>query len=251
MINCKKTILFFFALSYFSLFGQNGPAIIKDKDGYTNLRKGPGTNFKVIDTLFNEDFFYYQYVGKGNWAKVSGWKGKPLEGFIHTSRIQEIRNLKPLEQKEIILKVLNRQKVLAKRFRNAWKENKKLNSFRIQLENYTDAKYDPLLDLVPEYFCKTNDSEIILAQFENLSANEGSANELPPISIGKCFICKPTSVIKELSKIKNLEKRKLILNHIEFGLVNEFLVDENGNSEDPEYNKLKNLLDEERKKARP
>lgn len=82
------TLLTFCSLT---LFAQNGPSIINDSDGFTNVRLGSGTEFEVIDTLFNEDFFYFKLEENSDWAKVTVWKGRQIEGFIHKSRIQEVK----------------------------------------------------------------------------------------------------------------------------------------------------------------
>lgn len=234
-----------------SLLAQNGPAIIKDSDGFTNVRSGPGTDFDVIDTLFNEDFFYFKFHNNSDWAKVTAWKGRQIEGFIHKSKIQEVKNLDNNSLKEIILKVLDRQRVLADNFRAACKSKDSLaNRTTVkELENYSDTKYDPILQVIPEYFCSTNDIKIIDKFFATLWADQGSANEMPSFSIGDCFICNPDLVIERLGKVTDKEQKKLILNHIEWGLMNHFDVDEVGNSDDKEFNDLIERVNKERKKA--
>jgi hypothetical protein len=82
-------------------------------------------------------------------------------------------------------------------------------------------------------------------------ADKGSANEMPSYSIGKCFICNPDLVVEQLAKIKNTEQRKSTFDQIEWGLLNNFNVDENGKSDNREFTKLKARIDDERKKASP
>lgn len=249
----KYYILTFLTFCSLTLLAQNGPAIINDSDGFTNVRSGPGTEYEVIDTLFNEDFFYFKFDDNSDWAKVTAWKGRQIEGFIHKSRIQEVKNLENKSLKEIIIKVLDRQRTLADNFRAAWKTNDSLayrTSVR-ELEYYNDTKYDPILQVIPKYFCSINDIEIIDKFFATMWADQGSANEMPSFSIGDCFICNPDLVMKRLEKITDNEQKTLILNHIEWGLLNHFDVDEDGSSDNKEFNVLIERVNKERKKASP
>ncbi|PCJ64897.1 MAG: hypothetical protein COA58_11530 [Bacteroidetes bacterium] len=219
---------------------QNGPAIIKDLEGFTNVRSGPGTDFEVIDTLFKEDFFYFTFDEKTAWAHVTAWKGRQIEGFIHKSRIQELKSLDNKALKNIITTVLDRQRTLADNFRTAWKLKDSL-AYRItikELEHYNDTKYNPILEIIPHYFCSTDDTEIIDQFFATMWADKGSASEMPSFYIGDCFICKPDLIIEQLDKIRDKEQKNIILDHIEWGLMNHFEVDEDGNSNNKEYNKL-------------
>jgi hypothetical protein len=249
MAKLKLYILTLLIFCSLSLLAQNGPAIIKDSDGFTNVRSGPGTENEVIDTLFNEDFFYFTPVKSSDWVKVTAWKGRQIEGFIHKNRIQQVKNLDNNSLKEIIIKVLNRQRVLADNFRAEWeaKDSLAYQTTVRELENYSETKYDPILQVIPKYFCSTNDAEIIDKFFATMWSDRGSANEMPSFSIGDCFICNAELVIERLDKITDNEQKKLIIGHIEWGLMNQFNVDEEGNSEDKKYNKLIEKL----KKASP
>lgn len=249
MTTLKYYILTILTFCSLTLLAQNGPAIINDSDGFTNVRSGPETDNKVIDTLFNEDFFYFKLDENSDWAKVTAWKGRQIEGFIHKSRIQEVKNLDNHSLKEMILRVLERQRTLADSFRAAWKAKDSL-AYRTtvrELEHYSDTKYDPILQVIPEYFCSTSDIETIDKFFATMWADKGSANEMPSFSIGDCFICNPDLIIKQLNKITNKEQIKLIIGHIEWGLMNQFDVDEEGKSDDKKYNELIQKL----KKASP
>jgi uncharacterized protein YgiM (DUF1202 family) len=253
MTTLKLNILTFLTFCSLALSAQNGPAIINDSDGFTNVRSGPGIDFDVIDTLFSEDFFYFKLENNSDWAKVTAWKGRQIEGFIHKSRIQEVKNLGNKSLKEIIIKVLDRQRILADSFRAAWKAKDSL-AYRTnvrKLGHYSDTKYDPILQVIPKYFCSTNDIKIIDKFFATMWADQGSANEMPSFSIGDCFICNPDLVIERLDKVTDKEQKKLILDHIEWGLMNHFDIDDDGNSTDKEFNDLIEKVNKERKKASP
>jgi hypothetical protein len=251
MRNHILTILAFFCS--LTLLAENKLAIINDPDSFTYVRNGQGNNYKVVDTLFTEDVFYFQFIDNSEWAKVTAWKGRQVEGFIHKSRIQEVEKLDSKKQKELITKTLDRHRILADNFQRAWKSKDSLAYRKTvrELEFHSDTKYDPILDILPKYFCMTSDSKILQLFFATMWADHGSANEMPSFSIGDCFVCNPDSVIEQLTKIKNIEQKKSIFDHIEWGLLNHFYVDENGKSDTKEFNKLKTRLDNERKKANP
>lgn len=243
------TILtFLFSLT---LFAENKLAIINDPNGFTFVRSGQGKDFKVVDTLFAEDFFYFQFIGKSEWAKITAWKGRQIEGFVDKSRVQEVEKLDNKKQRDLITKILERHRILADNFQGAWKSKDSLayrTTVRL-LEFHSDTKYDPILTILPKYLCSTNDIEVLQLFFATMWADQGSANEMPSFSIGDCFICNPDLVIEQLTNIKNIEQKKYIFEHIEWGLLNHFDVDEYENSNNKEFNKLKARLDNERKKA--
>ena len=132
------------------------------------------------------------------------------------------------------------QRVNAENFITAYKAKDSLayrKSIR-EVESYGDIKYDPILQVIPEYFCSTNDVEIIDKFFATMWANRVSANEMSSFSIGDCFICNTELVIERLEKITDNKQKKLIIVHIKWGLMNKFNVYEEGNSEDKKYNEL-------------
>lgn len=236
------------SLCSLTLFAESKLAVINDPDGFTYVRSGQSKDFKVVDTLYTDDFFYFQLVDNSDWAKVTTWKGRQIEGFVHKSRIQEVEKLDNAKQKQLIMKVLDRQRILADNFRNAWKSKDDI-AYRTtvkELEHYNDTKYDPILTILPKYFCATNDIEVIQLFFATSWADKSSANEMPSFSIGDCFICKTDIVIEQLKRIKDIEQKKHILDQIEWGLLNHFSVDEDGKSDNKEFNKLKTRLDKTR-----
>jgi len=251
MRNYILTLLTFFCS--LTLFAENKLAIINEPDGFTYVRSGQGKDFIVVDTLITDDFFYFQLIDNSEWVKVTAWKGRQIEGFVHRSRVQEVEKLDSKKQRGLIAKTLERHRILADNFQNAWKSKDSL-AYRTtvrELEFFSDTKYDPILNILPKYFCSTKDIEVLQLFFATMWADKGSANEMPSFSIGSCFICNPDLVIEQLAKINNFEQKTFIFDHIEWGLFNNFEVDENGKSNNKEFNKLKARLDNERKKASP
>ena len=174
--------------------------------------------------------------------------GRRAGGFVHKSRIQEVRNLDNPALKELLGDVLNRQKAIADSFKIARKSNdsKAFRTIREKLEHHSMWKYNPALQVLPHYFCSTNDTEIIDMLFATVFANKGSANEMPSFSLVDCFICNPDLVLARIHRISNSLQKDLIIDQIEWGLKNHFEVGENGGSDDPEYNELMERLYEAR-----
>lgn len=73
------------------LFGGTSAqlAIIKDRDGFSNIREGAGTGFKIRDTLSNHKIiFCFEEEDKGGWLPVDYNKnGETHSGYIHRSRV--------------------------------------------------------------------------------------------------------------------------------------------------------------------
>jgi hypothetical protein len=63
---------------------HSGIAIIKDVDGYTNVRKGPSIDSKVVTVINEYDSFWFKII-PGNWWEVVSKNG--IKGYMHKSRI--------------------------------------------------------------------------------------------------------------------------------------------------------------------
>jgi len=242
-------ILTFFYIS--TAFADDKLARINDSDGFTNIRSGQGKDFPIVARIDTTDFIYCDPTTKNDWVKVIAMKwqnGKQIEGFIHKTRIQFIEKLDNKEQKKILVEILKKQKSLAEAYQKArkFKENTKT---RIEDEFYGDIKYSPILDILPKYFCTTNDTTIIELFFSTMWADKGSANEAPSYTIGECLVCKPDLIIQELAKLTDKKEKKFIIDQIEWGILNYFDVGEDGKSNNPEFKQLKFKLDKQ--KPRP
>ena len=63
---------------------------VSDPDGYTNIRRGPGTNYPIVRQYNSGDYLYYTPQNNG-WSLVySGVKASNFMGYMHTSRIVKI-----------------------------------------------------------------------------------------------------------------------------------------------------------------
>lgn len=235
-----------------TLSAQNKPAMIKSRDGIANLRSGPGKDFPVVDTIYTNEFFYCKPGDTAEWIKVSAYKGRQTEGFIHKSNIQLIEKLSHHKQQMLLTQILKTQKLLAYNFDKAWRR-KDTAEYRKNvkiLERHSDAKYSPVLDILPAYFCSTNDTLLLQLFFATIWADDGSANEVPSFALGSCFACKPDLFLQQLAYIKNKAHKKLLLDDVKWGLLNNFSVDESEKSDNREFNILNKRINAEIKKTK-
>jgi len=248
----KKYILLILTIFCIStVFADNKLARINDSDGFTNIRSGQGKDFPIVATVDTTDFIYCDLTTKNDWVKIVVRKltdGIQIEGFIHRSKIQLVEELDNGKQKELITGILRKQRSLAKRFQRTW-DSKNSSMSRKESELHNDLKYSPILGILPKYFCATSDTTIIELFFSTIWADKGSADETPSFTIGKCFICNPDLIIRELTKLKSKEEKQVILDQIEWGLLNYYGVDKNGKQDNKEFKNLKLKLDKQ--KPRP
>lgn len=63
------------------------PAVINDPDGFTFVREGPSTKFKVKAKIEKDKIFFYTPILSGDWYRVYLRDGGQCVGYIHRSRI--------------------------------------------------------------------------------------------------------------------------------------------------------------------
>ncbi len=75
-------------------------ALIKDPDGYCNIRQSANSQSKVLDTLSNDRIvFVFEEQAEGNWLPVDYKKGnETLSGYVHKSRIAFLTSLTKFKQ---------------------------------------------------------------------------------------------------------------------------------------------------------
>jgi hypothetical protein len=230
-----RKIVYILMLFNLSVSAQNKLAIIVDKDGFSNLRESPDIESSIIDTIRQNEFVYCDSL-INDWYKI--WNSRrQITGYVHKSRVKVIENLTAIEQQKIILKTLNEYNKFINE-RNVWyKDNYdiKTNTYKdssgiIKNHYYSDAgfditdmKYDPILQYIEIYYCKTHDIVVLNRLFSILYEDQGSANEQPAWSLGKCFICSPSQIVNELDKM-DYKKASVIKGHFYFGLAMHFKV---------------------------
>lgn len=226
------TIIFSFGFC-FPANAEMKVARINDKDGFTNIREGQGADFKIVATVKADEFFYCEQ-SSADWWKVTvlEWtdRGQQIEGFIFKDRVQFLSTLSDSAKQNLVQSIFENQKQFATKFQNAWKSNDSLEYQTTvrALENYSDVKYTPILNIFLTYFCETQDSVTLNKFFAAMWADKGSADEMPSFTIGDCFVCRTDLVMRQLKNIKSIEERNSIIGHIEWGLRNHFNVPEEG-----------------------
>ncbi len=98
LMRLSTTILF---ISLVSAISAQPLAIINDPDGFTNVRKGPGTTYEVVGKLVeNEVFMLSDELQPDNeWYMVFQVEFPYAEGYVHKSRIQLLSKLPKVEDK--------------------------------------------------------------------------------------------------------------------------------------------------------
>ncbi|VXD13399.1 SH3 domain-containing protein [Marinoscillum sp. 108] len=96
----NKTLLFILIVFASNLcFGQQWYGVINDPDGYTNVRKGPGTNYEIVAKAQDNEIFYIE-DSDSDWFLIYLIENNYLEGYIHSSRVRRISELQPIGERE-------------------------------------------------------------------------------------------------------------------------------------------------------
>jgi len=265
MIKQKLTLITSIILTLtFSIYGQSDLARINDEDGFTLLRNGQSIDSAIIDTIYENDFFYC-VQSNSDWFEITALKlDRPgyllLKGFMHKSRIQIIDDLNKEELKDLIERVFEKYENLGIELNNfvlrdtydyeskTWNSKKDSLDFKdiYQRNNdYSEKYFSPILKTFSNYFCKSQDIETFNLFINTLLAHKGSANEMLSFTLGECFICEPELIQKQLKSIKNPNELELMIDHIDWGLQNLFWTEEDGYNEpsSQEYLNFKKRLE--------
>lgn len=79
-------------------------AIINDPDGYTNVRKGKGSEYPIVGKIAADEVFIFTPNYNMKWWKVRN-KDDSIEGYMHKSRIVPFGNLPEKKKKELMNKI--------------------------------------------------------------------------------------------------------------------------------------------------
>ena len=90
LTNMKKFLLMILAAMFILPCAAQRFGLVKDEGGYTNIRKGPGTNYAVVDQVQDGMFISFS-SGTGSWYKVyttyTDDSPQELIGYIHSSKV--------------------------------------------------------------------------------------------------------------------------------------------------------------------
>jgi len=257
----RKLIFILIAWTSFNvnLFAEMKLAIIKDTDGFTNIRSGQGSKYEIIGQIKSSEFFYYEQ-SNGDWYAVIAFQwlpnGEQLKGYVYKSRICAIIDLPINEQKNIISKVFRDyikfneqwvsfhalQKQKKGHFNNP-ADSIKAMELSIADFKFIDSKYDPILIYFPSFFCKTKDTAMLELLFNTIWANKGSANEQPSFTLEQCYVCNENLFLSLLQSVKNREQLDLLINDTIWGLENYFDIDEDSKTiTNKNFSRLKDKL---------
>jgi len=206
-----------------NIYAAHSLAIVKGST-IVNVYKGKGDSFPIVATIAKDEFFYCDSL-QSEWVSVVvlKWsKGHQVKGYVHRTDIQLIDKLGLKQQQQIFIQVLRRQELLAGEFQVAYqrKDSAVYRKALASLEEHSDIKYSPVLGILPDYFCATKDIIVLKALFNTMLADHGSASEMPSYAVGWSFICQTELVSKALQALPQLQQKKLILDQIEFGVLN-------------------------------
>ena len=96
-LNMKGIIYFFLIFNFNLCFSQFG--IIKDLDGFVNVRTSAEKGNNISDKLEN-GFIVYYFEPEGNWINIDYKKnGKELNGYIYKDRIKYITDFQNITLK--------------------------------------------------------------------------------------------------------------------------------------------------------
>jgi len=236
-------LIFMLILICENLFSFQGFELCRiiDKDGYTNIRKGMGLDFEVVDKLLEDELFYCKFNEDQEWFEIKTFKGYLEKRFnyndklyIHKSRVESIKCITLVEKKELLLMsfvryrdIGNQRNKIVSNYNREEKKwlNKSDSLIYVRINNSFEYEHETrfivlLQETFSNYFCATKDQEVIEIFFEAIFANDGSASESPSFALGECYLCHPDTLINWIKQIKNEYKKKYILMQLDWGIQN-------------------------------
>ena len=162
----------------------NELAIIKDADGYTNVRLGAGTNYEIVMRI-EEDQYFSAPRSEKDWIILQIGSDR---GFIHKSRVQYISDL-PLDEQKKRLYGIYADLGLA------------LDStpiMELRKPQLIDNEIDYGIgyyshDIMVRLFCQSEDDKVLMG-FLDLVPMDGAGGAIIGQYVAKCFSCRPKVV---------------------------------------------------------
>lgn len=201
-------ILIFLLLIPILAFGQDDLAMINESDSSVNIRSDKTNDSETIATIKEGEFFLCKPSDEV-WWKVVNFHSQT--GYIQKSQITLIKNLSDNNQKELIIKTINK----LKDYRNKYDSlsliipNEERMALLLEFEIFEENVYTPLLPFLSELFCKNMDIKLLNIFLEILIINKMSANELPAWTLGDCYLCHPNLVLNQIDNYLDEDKENL------------------------------------------
>lgn len=208
-------LLFIFCIT--CCFGQTEKlALIKDPDGFTNVREGKSNSAKIAGKIYEREFFFAEISGE-QWVKVRMESSDNFKGsvYMHKSRILFIDELSLKEQKkvfrEVFTEIKNERSVSNQLYEKYDHKTKKWNTKAdsVKYYNYCETRKEPqpmfvyyyILELFSSYYSKTGDKALYRLFAETVYEDQGNAMEAISWNVGKCFISRPEQTLNMINSL--------------------------------------------------
>ena len=201
-----RCLLLIFVVSTLPIRAQQNLAIIKDSDGFTNVRGRGNMNAPVVGKIMEGELFEYTDTNRA-WFKVSKPTiQNPLEGYVHKSRIKALRHLRDSEKQKLIQEIFIRELAFIME-RNFGKE----------YNEHHETKFDYVLPFAADYILETKYQLAMRMFIETVKYNVGSADEHPSDILAYIFSKSPDWTIIQMRAV-GLDK--MLVGALEFGVSN-------------------------------
>lgn len=190
------------------LYGEYEIGLINDRDGFTYIRDDQELKSNVIDTLVDGEFFYFTPNDSSDWCAV--YKMWNVNGFVHKSRIKSLKSFTKAEQRTLIDSIFSEELKLYSNYFSESNEKKK------KATEHHEEKFSPILNLFISYMEKNYDELLMRKFFEILIVEFGSADEIPPLTLGYIYLLHPNKVIELVKEFDEW----IIYSHLEYGFAN-------------------------------
>ena len=163
----------------------------------------------VVDTIFQGELFFFSPTEENWWNVFKMWNS---EGYIHSSRIKNIKALTTIEKKDLIDSIFNIEIKLS-----SISLYKQTHQERENSKIFWEERFTPILEMFAEYICETKDKELFEKFKTIIYQNGGSADETPSWTLGMIFVCQPDWTIEMITTATGYSVLK---DHLKWGFMN-------------------------------
>ena len=188
-------------------------AIIADTDGYSFVRERKEMNSQVIDTIYENEFFYASQDFANDWWKVI-YNGK--EGYMHKSRVRFLELMDNLTLRTLINDIFIAQKELLYQMKQVKYGEKQYVCVSKFLNRYYDNRYKLILELGSNLIIEHKDIELLSSFIDVVSLSTGSADELQSSVLSKVLYYLPEETIVLVSLKNSKYLNKYLINSFKF-----------------------------------